>query len=266
MAPAHSAFRVLIALADLGEATAAHVAEHTGLAYSTVTPKLRAWETSGHAEKYRNDHQQTLWRLTDTGRATTAPPPGTSTPSADDSRQQPSHNGLDTGLDTGTATATPAPADTGPHTGSTDDTGPSPDDERSVAGASQMPTDDDRAAAPPTVDSVAANSAAPHDDGDHTNGDHTNGDRGADGAAAPGDRRPKGSLRGAIFDILEAHPGQGYKVSELCKLIDHANEGTDAKKASAGAVANAAHKLVENGQALLLADKPATFRLAAAGT
>ncbi|MGQ5265228.1 hypothetical protein ACTWLT_31195 [Micromonospora sp. ZYX-F-536] len=36
--PAHSAGKVLAALADLGEATASAVAEHAGLGYSTTTP------------------------------------------------------------------------------------------------------------------------------------------------------------------------------------------------------------------------------------
>ncbi|WP_435585893.1 MarR family transcriptional regulator [Micromonospora aurantiaca (nom. illeg.)] len=81
-------------------------------------------------------------------------------------------------------------------------------------------------------------------------------------SAQPSTRRASGSLRGAILDILEANPGQQYKVSELCKLVDRANEGTGAKKASAGAVHNAAVKLVGTGRAVLAAEKPATFALA----
>ncbi|KAB1929602.1 MarR family transcriptional regulator [Micromonospora sp. ALFpr18c] len=81
-------------------------------------------------------------------------------------------------------------------------------------------------------------------------------------AAQPSTRRTSGTLRGAILDILEANPGQQYKVSELCKLVDRANEGTGAKKASAGAVHNAAVKLVGIGRAVLAAEKPATFALA----
>ncbi|MFC3504109.1 MarR family transcriptional regulator [Micromonospora krabiensis] len=81
-------------------------------------------------------------------------------------------------------------------------------------------------------------------------------------AAQPSTRRTSGTLRGAILDILEANPGQQYKVSELCKLVDRANEGTGAKKASAGAVHNAAVKLVGTGRAVLAAEKPATFALA----
>ncbi|MGC5387603.1 MarR family transcriptional regulator [Micromonospora chalcea] len=75
-------------------------------------------------------------------------------------------------------------------------------------------------------------------------------------------RRASGTLRGAILDVLEANPGRQYKVSELCRLVDRANEGTGAKKASAGAVHNAAVKLVGTGRAVLVAEKPATFALA----
>jgi hypothetical protein len=75
-------------------------------------------------------------------------------------------------------------------------------------------------------------------------------------------RRASGSLRGAILHILETHPGQRYKTSDLCKLIDRGNQGTGAKKASAGAVNNAAMKLVETGRAVLAVEKPATFTLA----
>ena len=81
-------------------------------------------------------------------------------------------------------------------------------------------------------------------------------------AAQTPTRRASGSLRGAILDVLEANPGRQYKVSELCKLVDRANEGTGAKKASAGAVHNAAVKLVGTGRAVLVAEKPATFALA----
>ncbi|MET7831299.1 MarR family winged helix-turn-helix transcriptional regulator [Micromonospora sediminicola] len=81
-------------------------------------------------------------------------------------------------------------------------------------------------------------------------------------AAQARTRRASGTLRGAILDILEANPDQQYRVSELCKLVDRANEGSGAKKASAGAVHNAAVKLVGTGRAVLAAEKPATFALA----
>ena len=78
------------------------------------------------------------------------------------------------------------------------------------------------------------------DDGDAAGA--STGGADAQPAAGAASRRTAGSLRGAILDILQDHPGQQYKISELCKLIDAANDGTDAKKASAGAVHNAAMK------------------------
>ncbi|MEU4165245.1 MarR family transcriptional regulator, partial [Actinoplanes sp. NPDC026670] len=75
-------------------------------------------------------------------------------------------------------------------------------------------------------------------------------------------RRSKGSLRGAILDVLEAHPDQPFKTSQLCKAIDQANEDTGSAKASAGAVVNAVHKLVTDGVAVQVVEKPATFQLA----
>ncbi|MEV7267920.1 MarR family transcriptional regulator [Micromonospora aurantiaca] len=86
-------------------------------------------------------------------------------------------------------------------------------------------------------------------------------DAAGEAAQAPA-RRASGTLRGAILDVLEANPGRQYKVSELCRLVDRANEGTGAKKASAGAVHNAAVKLVGTGRVVLAVEKPATFALA----
>jgi hypothetical protein len=75
-------------------------------------------------------------------------------------------------------------------------------------------------------------------------------------------RRAGGSLRGAILDILQANPDRQYKVGELCTLIDAANAGTGAAKASQGAVYNAAVKLVNAQQAAQTVERPATFQLA----
>ncbi|MBQ1022791.1 MarR family transcriptional regulator [Micromonospora sp. C95] len=127
---------------------------------------------------------------------------------------------------------------------------------------------------PPAANQADPEPATPDNLPAGTTTDSTTGDPATEAPAAPppiqaaGEaaqdrtRRASGTLRGAILDILEANPGQQYKVSELCKLIDRANEGTDARKASAGAVHNAAVKLVATGRAILAAEKPATFALA----
>lgn len=55
--------KVRAALADLGSGTAAAIAEHAGLGYSTTTPKLRQLRDNGEAETF-DQGTQTLWRLT----------------------------------------------------------------------------------------------------------------------------------------------------------------------------------------------------------
>jgi hypothetical protein len=279
---APSAERVLAALHRLGEATAAGTATEAGLGYSTTTPKLRALEKADLAEPFRDEDGRTLWRLTEAGRAHAAQPAGpgeTSAPSAD-------HRGVSDATDT---TNTPDTANTDaaeshteqPHV--TDDADARDDvaTEPAEAPKGRASTGNSRGAAhdepgsghDDTIDGQAT-----------TDGPQTVAGAGTDSIAVPsdseaadarpatqaateltagaGDRRAPGTLRGAILDVLEANPNQGYKVSELCKLIDKANEGTGAKKASAGAVNNAALKLVGTGRAVLAVEKPVTFALA----
>ncbi len=99
-------------------------------------------------------------------------------------------------------------------------------------------------------------SAAPPAAGDSAGG-------GAEGGGGAPVRRAGGTLRGAILDILEAHPDRQYKVSELCKLIDADNAGAGAgvAKASQGAVANALDTLSRKGTVTRTVDRPATFQL-----
>jgi hypothetical protein len=270
------------------------VAEHAGLGYSTTTPKLRAWEASGQAERVRTDDGHTLWRLTPAGRAATAAPAGTA-----GDQQHPESGPIDLdnprdrdgepGTADGPAPATPAAE---PVT-ATGDLPPDPVTAAIPAGAIDRAvggTPDPEAAA--TVQTTAGDPDAAHGtepdataDADEVQGpapgDAPPAQSGAEPGPADGDgahagaggadarpaaglagRRTAGSLRGAILDVLQDHPGQPYKISELCRLIDAANTGTDAKKASAGAVHNAAMKLVQTGAAVLVVEKPATFTLA----
>ncbi|MBM0258114.1 MarR family winged helix-turn-helix transcriptional regulator [Micromonospora sp. 4G55] len=240
--PAHSAFKVLAALAELGEATAATVAEHAGLGYSTTTPKLRAWEGSGQAERLRTGDGRTLWRLTDAGRAATAAPqPAANAPdpaATPEAAQEPSQDGdappAAQAADAPASPSAPAP----PQTDLNAQGAPMPDG----APAGDTPT----GPAPET----------PSDNPDDARAQRSQ--------SSGGSRRIGGSLRGAILDILEAHPDRAYKTGELCRLIDAANVGTGAAKASAGAVANAATKLVADGQAVQIVERPATYQLAPA--
>ncbi|MDZ5447270.1 MarR family transcriptional regulator [Micromonospora sp. 4G57] len=255
--PAHTMFQVLAALGELGEATAAAVAEHAGLGYSTATAKLRAWEQIGQVEKLHTDGNRTLWRLTDTGRTTTttgqADPPSreavTDSPPDELERSAPD-------------TAGPPQQDGErivPPNGHTDDEATTP--------STGTPTSPD-AATPGRADEEQPPSAeADHQDqqasatGDEVEAE-VDADVGSEAASTAPDRRSKGSLRGAVLDILEAHPDRQYKTGELCRLIDAANAGSGAKKASGGAVYNAAVKLVAAGTAVQTVEKPATFQYA----
>lgn len=61
--------QLLAALAELGEATAAGLAEQVGIGYSTTTPKLRKLHDYGLAVSAKAGNGQTVWRLTDAGTA-----------------------------------------------------------------------------------------------------------------------------------------------------------------------------------------------------
>jgi hypothetical protein len=74
------------------------------------------------------------------------------------------------------------------------------------------------------------------------------GDGAGDGQRA---RRPKGALRGEVLAVLQDHPDATFKVSQVCKHLPGA---------SAGAIANALDKLVADGTAKQVADKPATYQ------
>ncbi|SCF32741.1 hypothetical protein GA0070214_11518 [Micromonospora chaiyaphumensis] len=261
--PAHSMFTVLAALSKLGEATATAVAEHAGLGYSTATAKLRAWEKTGQAERFRSDDNRTMWRLTDTGRTTTDTPPSTQGAAG-----APSAGAAVATSDTATPTdplgtvdrrdqdgERPVPAD-----GRTDDLPPTSTSTSSARAPLDIVTSSGGG-----VDEQPPSEEAIHDrqQPDPVPAD-AEANSGPQGQAAPtgNGRRVKGSLRGAVLDILEAHPDRQYKTSELCKLIDAANAGSGARKASQGAVFNAAIKLVAAGTLVQTVERPATFQLA----
>jgi hypothetical protein len=73
---------------------------------------------------------------------------------------------------------------------------------------------------------------------------------GAAGDAQPA-RRPKGALRAEVQAVLQNHPDLTFKVSQVCKHLPGA---------SAGAIANALDKLVADGTARQVADRPATYQ------
>jgi len=276
--------KVLAALHRVGEATAAGTAAEAGLGYSTTTPKLRTLEDQGLAEHIRGRDGRTLWRVTDKGRtypdlkqagdagpdetaSSAAEPTGGAGPSATRRRLgRNAHTGGGARRGYGgwrprrrTAGSDyrrrPPPGAPDPVPADGDDPQPyTPDDSPGDTFGAQSAAEAETAAGfaaeafeseDQAADAASAVAAAP-----------------AEPTAPAGGRRASDTLGGAILDILEANPGQRYKVSELCRLINTASEGTGAKKAGGGAVVNAANQLVSTGHAVLAVEKPATFALA----
>jgi DNA-binding MarR family transcriptional regulator len=261
-AQAGSLTKVLTALATLGEATAAAVAEQAGLGYSTTTPKLRALEDAEQAERSRNSDGRTLWRLTTAGRAAVEAAAHTDPDSdAEATGSAAAEPGQDTAAQAARAGGDDLPADSPSR--ETDASQPTQAGDANAVADPVIPADlgtatpdeginpgeggSEPGTPPASAGRVPASGPA---------------DQSAAERAGSAARRSGGTLRGAILDIFEAHPDQQYKVSELCRLIDKANEGTGAAKASAGAVANAVVKLVGAHRVIQTVERPATFQLA----
>ncbi|GGM28812.1 hypothetical protein GCM10011608_11970 [Micromonospora sonchi] len=272
--------RITAALAELGQDTAAAIAQQAGVGYSTATKRLRLLEKAGQAEAFRADDGRTLWRrpANATASGDSDDPPHATTNATDPDPDNPDESPAPE-QDTGTTVPTgPEGVPTGDLT----------DGVTSPAGQDQPSTQD----APPRPDDSSSEQATTEPDGDatparaedgaaaETHGQADSGQdldpAGSDDAVMANDpedaanaptggkpRRSKGTLRGAIRDVLEAHPGQPLRTSQLCKAIDAANEGSGSAKASAGAVVNAVHKLVADGVAVHVVERPAAFQLAA---
>jgi DNA-binding PadR family transcriptional regulator len=315
-----TADKVLITVVALGQATAAAVSESAGLGYSTTTPKLRALEEAGLAERIRTEDRRTLWRATADG-VTAARALVQASPEA----AAANGTGAVAGNEPGDAhQADPDPSDKvdsqppGPvePAGSTGPDRPAPDTseqepEPDNAGTSEpegavQPANDAEPTLPMTADEAEATPAVtadgdpdrqhgdaepdlgsapvadpgevPADTGDpqpttggavDTTSDEPATDSAADPAGEPAQdgrrrsgkpRRPKGELRNAVLSLLQTNPDTSYKVSEICKLLDRATEGTGVNKASAGAVANALDKLVGDGTVTQIPGRPATYQ------
>ncbi len=279
---ANTNFAVLAAIADLADkATPAAIAQQVGIAYSTVNPKLRSWETAGLAERFRSDSGQSLWRLTAAGRASTATPAhfaattasaaagtvseqATTTATVPPVGERPSAvtaaAGLHDGDDQDPAVAVP------PDTAASDTPVPEPttadlprgddvsgDAEPADAAASGTPQP---ITAPEPVPPAADEAAAP--EAEHKAGVGT-----TTAVAAPTKcRRPKGALRTSALAVLQAAPDREFTVDDVKKEIDQIDAGTGYPRASHGAVSNALDTL-EGDAAIEKVDdrKAATFRL-----
>lgn len=252
--------RVRAVLAELGCATPTVIATRAELGYSTVPKKLRTLQTNGHVEPVTVD-DRTQWRLTDAGRAyhngaattPTTSPDDTPTSAAATAAEHPtpgSPNAEPSHTTTPPDTLTPE-ADTADTSNDTADTSndlvaddttaqqtgtAAPDDEPSPESGINPGTDQ-----PTDADTSTAAAAS---DGHESAGQSTK--------RSPARRvRKKGALRQEILDLLRARRGTALSTSEICKLIDQANEGNDVSKASAGAVANALDVLVCSGDVTL---------------
>ena len=243
---------VAAAITALGEDTAAKIAARAGMAYSTVTPKLRALEDSGRAERIKRDGR-TLWRMT-------TDPTTQDHAAAITVSDAPGHAGHDTDRDNTPPIQGVNAAD--PPTGIVVDATETP--------AGPPGPAKDKAAAP-----AEAGIAAP---ADHTNlaapakpASHERADGAAD-EAQPADaptpsagrktRRAPGELGRTALAIMQANPDTAYKVGELAKLIDRADEGRNYPKASPGAVVQVLDALSDTGKATKVSDRPATYQLA----
>ena len=157
--PANSNFAVLAAIAVLGQdATPAAIAQKVGIAYSTVNPKLRAWETAGLAERFRHDTGKTLWRLTDAGRASTATPHQFADAAPPPESVQADITADDAAEPGGRASAAAAPQPVA--AASREPTDDRETDEKATAVAVPAPADSDTATSEPVAADIAADVSA----------------------------------------------------------------------------------------------------------
>jgi hypothetical protein len=282
-------------------ATAAAISAEAGVAYSTTNKKLRILREAGRAQSFDGADNRTLWRLTNAADSAPTPSeqPDTDTSRTDkDGPSAATHGDEDTNAP-GAATianvgdhllaALDGPAGQPVVVPAVPDQA-KPDDDAAVAlDGGQAGPPDGMVGADETDDAEADDQEAGAQDADQVDEHETGesdaaakparraakrtrasaappapGDSDGGGAEGGGDapaRRAGGTLRGAILDILEAHPDRQYKVGEVCKLIDAANAGTDVAKASQGAVANALDTLSRRGTVIRTVDRPATFQL-----
>lgn len=260
-------------LRAFGEDTAANVANKAGVAYSTVTPKLRKLEATGRAERVNRDGRA-YWRLV----TPTAPTPDTAKPGdGTDTADRDSTTGEDTAA-TGEA---PEPVNERPEPTQPEPTQPEPtdsDDARIDEGGVPEPVGDHAqpGGGPDATSTAAAAVEAPDPAPSPESGTPAAEPRNAtssDGpeprpAAAEGEkiRRPAGALDRTALRVLQQDPDAVFKVTELARRIDQmdAADGHNYPTASPGAVVLAGDRLVDRGDAAKVSEKPVAYQLAAA--
>ncbi|WP_432833002.1 helix-turn-helix domain-containing protein [Dactylosporangium sp. CA-092794] len=255
--------KVLASLLALGEATAAKVGEHAGLPYSTTTPKLRKLEALGLAERFHNEANQTLWRPTGTGTG--------------DGGDAPTHGASRAADEPGTAAASgtaiadsdvPAGIESAPPGADTGEADLQATATPHAAATATEPAEPDTAEPEERRDVPADGASAAAVEPATTGGDNAPDDEhaGPSDTAAPTAKRkrPAGALEASVLAILRGDPDGQYKVNDLRKLVDKADEATGYPAASAGAIANALDKLTGKGEVITIPAKHATFQAAPA--
>jgi Bacterial regulatory protein, arsR family len=241
---------ILTALRDGGPRTAGKLAEYMNIPYSTLSPRLRQLKDDGRAEAVRDPEARVLtWHATD---ATIAGADDTDTDIAPDATATDDLLVDDDSTDTDTEPADETTA--GDDADSTDDEATEADARDTlIATAEDEPTVE-----PSEPDAEAITDSTGDQPADAAATGTTAETEAAPGASQPtgteaNTRRGHGAIPAAILALTRANPDTTYKVSQLSKALDGA---------SAGAVANAAHKLVNHGELVLVTERPATFQAA----
>ena len=223
--------RILAAVGQLQQATAAAIAKKSGMAYSTTTARLRTMHAAGQVERSHGEHGRTYWHTPTGGQQD---PPADQPDAPPDAADPPpaARGHTRAGNTTATTRRSPRSGNTGRAAGSnkkgTGEAGkkkPGAAVTTEPATAPAAPADRGRKQ-PATADAVA-------------------------GAAGGRVRRAKGALRAQVLAVLQDHPDHPFKVSQICRQLPGA---------SAGAIANALDKLTADGNARQVADKPATYQ------
>lgn len=259
-APA-SIYAELVKLTGDDEGTATELALAAGLGRSTTGKALVTLEEHGLAVRTPGGHDgprrtPDRWRAAPTSETSSDGPgdpepasslPETAVTNAPDTHQpDPDHNNTDPAGTAATGTAPDAPA--------------SPDD--GSANAAVPATEEPQDAEHSNADD--GNEDAPHDTGgsngvadENAPAPHADEERQATSAeavipVAEKKRLAPGALRQMVVGHLQAHPGEAFTATKISRVIEK----------SSGAIANALEKLVKEGIAEQVSNRPRTFRLA----
>jgi DNA-binding transcriptional ArsR family regulator len=232
---------IVAALAEGGHRSAGQLAECLGMPYSTVTVRLRQLEADGFTERRNSPaSRQTIWQATRKALRSARISAGTPKPDmatvGDDDRDTAYARDVHTraGSDDGSGALSVGDSDqSGLTVAGTEGRDATPD-------SGQAGEESTSRTEPTGCATVARGRPSPEA-----------ADAGADIPTSK--RRPKGAIAAAILAVTRDHPDTSFKVSELRKALDGV---------SAGAIANAATKLVVTGELLCVRESPATYQAA----